>query len=73
VHDISVLNNLIAEDCVMEAAMPAPNGIIAATNRNLEEEVASGRFRMDMFYRLNVFPISVSDVKRAKRRYCFAG
>jgi ketosteroid isomerase-like protein len=28
VHDISLLNNLIAEDCVMEAAMPAPNGSI---------------------------------------------
>ena len=25
-HDVSILNNLIAEDCIMEAAMPAPNG-----------------------------------------------
>ena len=25
-HDISIINNLIAEDCIMEAAMPAPNG-----------------------------------------------
>ena len=31
--------------------------IIAATNRNLEAEVASGKFRADLFYRLNVLPI----------------
>jgi formate hydrogenlyase transcriptional activator len=33
--------------------------IIAATNRNLEEEVRNGRFRKDLWYRLSIFPISV--------------
>jgi len=37
--------------------------VVAATNRNLESEVSEGRFRPDLFYRLNVFPIRVPPLR----------
>jgi two-component system response regulator HydG len=33
--------------------------IIAATNRNLEQEIENGHFRLDLYYRLNIFPVMV--------------
>ena len=61
---LRVLQERVYERVGSHKPIPTNVRVIAATHRNLEQMVAEGSFRMDLFYRLNVFPIEITPLKR---------
>jgi hydrogenase-4 transcriptional activator len=47
-------------------SIPVDVRIISATNRNLQEMIASGRFREDLWFRINVFPIMIPPLRQRR-------
>jgi len=60
---LRVLQERVFERVGSNKSIKANVRIIAATHRELEEEIQEGRFREDLYYRLNVFPIEVPALK----------
>jgi len=54
---LRVLQNGEVEPVGAEKTVQVDVRVVAATHRNLEDEIAAGRFREDLFYRLNVIPV----------------
>lgn len=56
---LRVLQEKVYERVGSNKAMSADVRVIAATHRNLEDQIEQGQFREDLYYRLNVFPIEM--------------
>ncbi|MCP4720081.1 MAG: AAA family ATPase [Desulfobacteraceae bacterium] len=63
---LRVLQDKVVERLGGEESKPLDIRVIAATHRNLEAMVQSGKFRQDLFFRLNVFPITIPPLRDRK-------
>ena len=60
---LNVLQERVIERVGGSRTIPIDVRVISATNRSLEQEIAKGQFRADLFYRLNIYPITVPPLR----------
>lgn len=63
---LRVLQERVFEKIGSNTPVPADCRVIVATNRNLAGQIASGRFREDLYHRINVFPLTIPPLRERK-------
>jgi DNA-binding NtrC family response regulator len=63
---LRVLQEKVLEPIGSDRSIPINVRILAATNQSLEDKVQAGQFRQDLFYRLNVVPLSIPPLRERK-------
>lgn len=63
---LRVLQEKVVERVGGRTVIPLDVRVIAASNRNLEKLVREGRFREDLYYRLNVFPVEIPPLRKRR-------
>lgn len=68
---LNVIQNKVVTRVGSTRAIPVDVRIIAATNRDLKQEVATGRFRRDLYYRISAFSIELPPLRDCPEDVCF--
>jgi transcriptional regulator with PAS, ATPase and Fis domain len=68
---LNVIQNKVVTRVGSTTAIPVDVRIIAATNRDLIQEVATGRFRRDLYYRISAFSIQLPPLRDSQEDLCF--
>lgn len=68
---LNVIQNKVIYRVGSTRPVPVDVRILAASNRNLKEEIAAGRFRQDLYYRLSAFSLELPSLRDCQEDICF--